>query len=113
MTKPCKKWFCRKCGSAERNKRGGCIPCGKISSDTAKRRHQMIKAQLVAFYNNVCMDCGKVYPPCVYDFHHIDKSNKSFAVSEVRSFEEALEESKKCVMICSNCHRIRHTKEAI
>jgi hypothetical protein len=71
---------------------------------------RLVKAQLVSFYGNVCADCGNVYPPCCYDFHHIEPKTKGFEVSGICVFEKAFEESKKCVMICSNCHRIRQKR---
>ena len=46
---------------------------------------------------------------CVYDFHHIDPSEKEFSLSEVKyNFDKCKEEIKKCILVCSNCHREIH-----
>jgi hypothetical protein len=71
------------------------------------------KQQLVEHFNNKCKDCGNSFPICCYDFHHIDPSKKSFEIAPRLdgNIETIMEEVAKCVMICSNCHRIRHYKE--
>lgn len=60
-------------------------------------------------FGNKCNDCGESFPLCVYDFHHVDGSkelNPSKAMA--LSFEVAEREMSKCIMLCANCHRIRH-----
>lgn len=39
--------------------------------------------------------------------HHLDPATKSFDFGDgrTRSMERLLEEAKKCVLLCSNCHR--------
>ena len=55
-----------------------------------------------------CFLCG--YNRCfrALEFHHLDPSKKSFALSVTgctMSFDKQLEETKKCVLLCANCHR--------
>lgn len=60
-----------------------------------------------------CFDCGmsfKERPECC-DFHHSDPSKKD---GSIRSFvcyskKRALQEIDKCIPLCSNCHRTRHS----
>jgi len=67
------------------------------------------KTLLVNHFDNKCFDCNNSFPDCVYDFHHIDPTTKDFKLSSYRSISDKLwEEVNKCVMLCSNCHRIRH-----
>ncbi len=77
------------------------------------RRRDERKLKLVEHFNNKCNDCGGVFPPCCYDFHHIDPLMKSFEIAPRLdgNYENILKEAEKCVMICANCHRIRHYKE--
>ena len=77
------------------------------------RRRDERKLKLVEHFDNKCSDCGGIFPPCCYDFHHIDPSTKSFEIAPRLdgNFETILKEAEKCIMICSNCHRIRHYKE--
>jgi len=76
-------------------------------------RRDTHKQQLVEYFNNKCGDCGNSFPICCYDFHHIDPSKKLFEIAPKLdgNIETIMEEVVKCVMICSNCHRIRHYKE--
>ena len=57
-----------------------------------------------------CKRCGdsRYY---VLDFHHLDKKNKSFSISDKvsdYSLDSLLEECKKCIVLCANCHREIH-----
>ena len=56
-----------------------------------------------------CIFCGESDPVCI-DWHHIDSSQKSFAISfiKTKSKERTLAEMKKCICVCSNCHRKLH-----
>lgn len=57
-----------------------------------------------------CCVCGESDPACL-DFHHIDPSEKDFALSDsvgVRGKAKLLEELNKCACLCANCHRKYH-----
>lgn len=57
-----------------------------------------------------CMDCG-IINPVVLDFHHVgdDKTkNISHMITKGYSLERIQLEINKCVVLCANCHRIRH-----
>lgn len=54
-----------------------------------------------------CTDCGYNTHPVALDFDHIH-GDKKFNLSQVSRSLEALQvEISKCVVRCSNCHRIR------
>lgn len=57
-----------------------------------------------------CIICG--YNKCIraLDFHHINGKDKSFRLSLIRgkSWKTILEEIKKCIMVCKNCHTEIH-----
>lgn len=56
-----------------------------------------------------CVRCG--YNKCIkaLEFHHIDPSQKDFTISNDHfKLLDAIEESKKCILICSNCHKELH-----
>ena len=46
----------------------------------------------------------------VLDFHHIDPDKKEKNISRLSSRKKIFEESKKCIVLCSNCHRKYHSK---
>jgi hypothetical protein len=53
--------------------------------------------------------CGESHPACI-EFHHHEK-NKEKDVSTLfneGAIKKGLEEIKKCIPICSNCHRKLH-----
>ena len=59
-----------------------------------------------------CSHCGRHFKrnPEVLDWHHPDPSNKKFDVSSIRGntwkqLEVKKREWKKCIILCSNCHR--------
>lgn len=56
-----------------------------------------------------CERCGYSTYLGALDFHHLNPSEKDFTVGN-RDFKlkDCIEESKKCVMLCSNCHREIH-----
>jgi len=64
-----------------------------------------------------CVRCGYDEHPRALDFHHIDPSHKKFRISnfiDARGFsdknkKELLEELKKCIVLCANCHRLEHS----
>ena len=62
-----------------------------------------------------CVKCGQNHPATL-DFHHIDSSTKEASVNKLikyRAFKRAMEEVKKCVVLCANCHRIHHHDERL
>ena len=84
----------------------------KAAAYMMKRRDAQ-KLRLVEEFGDKCDDCGGTFPVCCYDFPHTDPSNKKFEIAPRMNaaWETVLTEAKKCVMLCSNCHRIRHYKE--
>lgn len=58
-----------------------------------------------------CAKCGesRVY---LLDFHHIDPSTKIFTLGDGKKYhkseQDVIDESKKCVCLCANCHREFH-----
>jgi len=60
--------------------------------------------------NVPCMDCGRVYPPEVMDYDHV-RGEKLFSIGAGprKAWDKLMQEIAKCDLVCSNCHRIRHT----
>lgn len=62
-----------------------------------------------------CTKCGYNKHPAALDFHHLDPKDKKFNITLTNypkySKEQILDEIKKCVVLCSNCHRIEHSKK--
>lgn len=67
----------------------------------------------------MCADCEVRYEHAeVYDFHHRDPLDKAGGMTSGehllgRSWERARRELDKCVLLCANCHRIRHARQPV
>jgi hypothetical protein len=101
---------------------GTCKPCANKRvaqwyKDNRKRRQNIAndknrnrKNRAIEVFGGKCFDCDGVFPSCVYQFHHLDSSKKdvnpSYAMTG--SDERMWNELSKCVMLCANCHMIRH-----
>ena len=61
-----------------------------------------------------CLDCGGVFPHYCMDYHHLDAESKDNSISRLLKDGYGMvriqEEIDKCVLLCANCHRIRHHK---
>ncbi len=59
-----------------------------------------------------CQVCG--YKRCIaaLELHHLNPEEKDFSFSKLRSnnlnWSKVVEELKKCILICANCHREVH-----
>jgi len=78
----------------------------KLSKKQRQADWQEYKATLV------CERCGFGHPAAL-DFHHPPGTKEQDLSTFVRSAgkRRVLEELAKCVVLCSNCHRIHHAEE--
>lgn len=67
-----------------------------------------LKEQAVAYLGGRCVICGYDKCPAAFDFHHLDPDEKDFEVSSKTTWEAVAPELRKCVLLCSNCHREVH-----
>jgi len=100
---------CIDCGAITNSKGGWnrCTPC------YSRRRQHILKKALVRYFGNKCCTCNESYPLVVYDFHHV-YGNKIMGIGNAildMSLERLAKEAAKCVLICSNCHRVLHEEE--
>lgn len=77
------------------------------------------KAEVYWYIQNIkntwaCEDCG-IRHPAVLQFHHRRKEDKVFNIGDAcrrkLSLERVKQEVAKCMIICANCHFIRHWNE--
>jgi hypothetical protein len=75
-----------------------------------KNCRQRLKERLVYIMGGKCCICG--YNKCItaLEFHHINPEEKDFTLGINANIgtEKAINEIKKCVLVCSNCHREIH-----
>lgn len=71
------------------------------------------KRDLISLFDGKCCICGFNAFQEALEFHHIDPSKKSFALTDsnaaTKSLEKQLDEARKCVLLCANCHRGVHS----
>jgi len=74
-------------------------------------KRKRLKKEAVEYAGSRCADCGQSFPDCVYDFHHINDDKEGCVgtmTHNCRPWKVIQEELDKCVMLCANCHRMRH-----
>lgn len=58
-----------------------------------------------------CVLCGYDKHTAALEFHHLDPGEKDIMVSRMTTYskDKIRAELEKCVVLCSNCHRIEHS----
>lgn len=81
--------------------------------DYANQKNRSRKKEVVDYFGDKCHDCEQTYPQYVYQFHHLDPTQKDVNPSKALTMlpEKMWAELNKCVMLCANCHMIRHHGE--
>ena len=82
-----------------------------------KVRRKDVNAKFAVFKSTLsCTNCGENHPATL-DFHHVErhKSNKKvhYLVSNGHHWPRIMQEVKKCLVLCSNCHRKLHHDERL
>ena len=84
------------------------------SAEAVKRWRKNTKIKMVEAMGGSCQCCG--YSTCTeaLAFHHIDSSVKDMGFGATRAnpkkWEKIVEELKKCVLVCHNCHSEIHAR---
>ena len=88
--------------------------CSRICANKTgvDKRRKLLKQKAVDLLGGKCSKCG--YNKCfgALHFHHLE--NKSFGLSAkglTRSWKNVIEELKKCILVCANCHAEIHALE--
>jgi len=94
----------------------------KKAMDRLKAANKKLKAELrlqlklraIEYKGGICCDCKNIFHPSAMDFHHIDPSQKEHQPSKLfyGKWVRITYELDKCVLLCSNCHRLRHSTNA-
>lgn len=57
-----------------------------------------------------CVDCKEKYPHYMLEFDHLpefEKTGSPTKLMQTHSWSKAIDEMKKCDIVCANCHKIR------
>lgn len=103
--------ICKLCGKKFKDYQGkNRTRCG--SCNTKIRRYRT-KAAAVQYLGEKCVDCGWTGNQAAFQFHHTNPKEKDFIIGNVanKSWNSIKAEMKKCVLLCANCHAIRHSSK--
>ena len=101
--------LCKECNEPVGSKGGW----GYCDRHYRKAKRQKLKNEVIEYFGGKCSRCKNAYPPCVYDLHHKDPSEKEFTLANSYldvSSEKFWNEVNKCELLCANCHRIEHAE---
>ncbi len=84
-----------------------------MSYQYVKNHRKLTKERVFYVMGEKCAICG-LEDDClsIYDFHHINPKEKDFTISNgafCSSWLKLIEELKKGVLLCANCHRKVHS----
>ena len=86
----------------------------KNKNKGVKEWRRRTKERMIQAMGGKCQCCG--YDKCTQalEFHHLDPSSKDFSLGRIRAnirgWATIVEELKKCILLCSNCHREVHAE---
>lgn len=82
-----------------------CKPC---TINQATYRQRKLKELCVEYKGGCCKSCGYSKYLGALEFHHLDPTQKDFALSHAKAWkfnDRIKKELDKCVLLCSNCHK--------
>lgn len=75
---------------------------------TKIRRHRT-KLAAIEFMGGQCQRCGWSGHVAGFDFHHLGDKDFAIGMTSNKSWGVVVQELKKCILLCSICHRIEHS----
>ena len=103
-----KKFCSRNCKNKHGNNR---LQSYRAQQDRGRQR----KLQLIEFNGGRCRICGYSRNSSALEFHHVDPTQKEFALDlrslSNRKWSNVLNEAEKCILVCSNCHKETHNPD--
>jgi hypothetical protein len=100
--------FCRHHGATEFILRSDdSFGCRRCAAEAVVRRRRRVKEILVTEAGGRCRVCGYDRFQGALHFHHVDPSQKTFALSRkgvTIGIDKLREEAEKCILLCANCH---------
>lgn len=101
--------ICKLCGNAYKDyQKVGRTRCGSCNT---KIRRFRAKAAAIKWLGGKCMTCGWHGNQAALQFHHTNPQKKNFTIGNAanKRWEFIKAELKGCMLLCANCHMIRHS----
>lgn len=88
--------------------------CKSCVYESQKKRWIDRKKKAIDLFGGKCGICGYDKNYAAFDFHHVDPNEKEFDWQKLRlrKWNSVIDELKKCVLLCKNCHAEVHNPEA-
>ena len=107
--------ICKKCGNSHTSKRR--LICNTCNTNNQRQNKKKYLMSIVGYNCWRCGYGGSEKYTSLLDMHHVNPDEKMFDLNassiSKKSMEEIVEESKKCVLLCPNCHREYHYTDII
>lgn len=104
--------LCKICGNKFKDYQNrGRARCG--SCNTKIRRYRT-KATAIKYLGEKCINCGWEGNQAAFQFHHTNPKKKDFTIGNVanKKWEFIKNELEKCILLCANCHAIKHSTKS-
>ena len=102
----------KKVRSQEKKWRTGNERFWKKKAEYVKEYKRQKLTKLKGECGGKCMDCGYKEEIGILQFHHLKgKKDKRFNVASSESYKKMKAEAEKCILLCPNCHTLRHYKQ--
>ena len=75
----------------------------KEHNRSKKLKNRQQKLYLISLLGGKCIKCGYNKSVSSFHFHHMNPDEKEGQIAYL-SFDKQLEEIKKCILLCANCH---------
>jgi len=78
-----------------------------------RQRRKEKKQRTIEYKGGVCEHCQGTFHSAAFDFHHLDPKEKEYEPGTLMGMSDDLlfQELDKCILLCSNCHRVHHFEE--
>lgn len=84
-----------------------------VPAHRLRRKAERVERKLAAIerMGGRCADCEQTFHHAVFEFHHLEPTEKEYEPYRLfaqKDQEKIDNELAKCVLLCANCHRLRH-----
>lgn len=119
----CSPWKMRNTKKLENYEKKECLFCGeKIDKGLRckkclyllqNERWKQRKRKVIKLMGGCCCKCGYNKNINVFDLHHLEPKEKEYHWERMKKLKwnSIIQEIKKCILVCSNCHREIHSTE--
>ena len=106
------------CSNCHRTLREGRSNRGQTASESTIyiiNNQLMKKLKAIEYKGGRCQCCNRLGPKSIFDFHHVDPNEKEMEWKKMSklNIEFRNKELDKCILVCSNCHRLIHAGEIV